>query len=37
MYMFYLLDESALPLLQQWRSEFEVKKVPFDDILYRFE
>lgn len=37
MYMFYLLDEDAIPLLQQWRSEFEVKKQSIDNILYKFE
>jgi hypothetical protein len=36
-YMFYLLDEDALPLLQQWRSEFEVKKSNYESIIYKFE
>jgi ABC-2 type transport system permease protein len=36
-FLFYLLDEGALPLLQQWRSELEVKKATYDNILYKYE
>lgn len=36
-YMFYLLDEDALPLLQQWRTELEVKKSNYDNIIYKYE
>jgi hypothetical protein len=36
-FMFYLLDEDALPLLQQWRTELEVKKSNYDNIIYKYE
>lgn len=36
-FLFYLLDEGALPLLQQWRSEFEVKRANYETIIYKYE
>lgn len=36
-YMFYLLDEDALPLLQQWRTELEVKEINYENIIYKYE
>jgi ABC-2 type transport system permease protein len=36
-YVFYLLDEDALSLIQQWRSEFEVKKANYENIIYNYE
>ena len=36
-YVFYLLDEDALPLIQQWRSELEVKQTSYDNIIYKYE
>jgi hypothetical protein len=36
-YIFYLLDESALPLLQQWQLELEVKSMSIDEVIYKYE
>lgn len=36
-HVYYLLDETALPLLQQWRSELEVKRENLSTILFELE
>ncbi|PKM63841.1 MAG: hypothetical protein CVU96_05845 [Firmicutes bacterium HGW-Firmicutes-20] len=36
-YLFYLLDEGALPLLQQWQTELEVKTMNYDNVIYKYE